>query len=184
MWAGMKSLMLGVMVMVMLTAQLNSGCDPGVREPAVDAAPAADAAPMMGRCGRTAPDPGTNDLFARAQYGMIATWRGTATSPWVAPYTVEISFAADGTYDAHTVNHKGVNYPVTPFYYDRDPEHDRYELVDLHANHDVSGKIYLEWLTSPDTIDALRFNDDLTHLHFEYSHFGYGPILYDLDCTP
>jgi hypothetical protein len=135
------------------------------------------------RCGRTTPDPGSGDLFARARYGMVGTWRGTATSPWVAPYTVEISFGGDGMYDAHTVDPGAVGYAVTPFYYDQDPEHDRYELVDLHANGEVSGQIYLQWLDSPDRLDAIRFNDELTHLHFEYYHFDYGPVVYDLDCA-
>jgi len=141
-----------------------------------------DAAPI--RCGRASADPGDGDLFARARYGMVATWTGTATSPWVAPYTVEIAFAADGTYDAHTVDRSGVSYAVTPFYYGADPVSGTYELVDLHANGEASGKISIDPAQSADPLDAIRFNDDLTHLRFEYSHRGYGPIVYELDCGP
>lgn len=136
-------------------------------------------------CGRTTPNPKPSDPFATAQWAMVGTWVGTATIPpgWVgAPsYNVEISFRADGSYTARTVDGSGED----PFYYDRNPEQDRYELVDLHANGEVSGNLYLEWLTSPDQLRALRFDATQTHLHFEFYHFDtYGPIVYELDCNP
>lgn len=177
----MKELML---VSAIVVAQLQGGCGSSGSASPVDAAPMPpDTGATAARCGRTQPDPGPGDGFARAKYAMVAIWNGTATTPWVAPYKVEISFAADGSYEAHTVDHSAVSYAVTPFYYDRDPEHDRYELLDLLANGDATGNIYLEWLPSPDDLKAIRFNGDLTHLHFEYYHFGYGPVVYELDCS-
>jgi hypothetical protein len=135
-------------------------------------------------CGRATPNPSPRDPLATARYGLVATWDGTATIPpgWVppGPYSVEFVFAADGTYSARTVDNSGGN----PLYYDKSAEKDRYELIDVHANGDVSGNIYLEWLTSPDDMKAIRFNAALSHLHFEYFHFGYGPVVYELDCAP
>lgn len=135
--------------------------------------------PAPSRCGRSGSAP--DDAFARLQYAMVGDWRGSASSPW-GDWSVAIRFAADGTYDAHTTDDGNLGYAVTPFYYDQDPEHDRWELVDLHANGEGSGNLYLEWLPSPDQLDAVRFDPTLTHLHFEYSHFGYGPVVYELDC--
>ncbi len=135
-------------------------------------------------CGRAAPNPHPSDAFATLQYGMVATWNGTATTPdgWVPAtnFSVAISFAADGTYSAQTTDDSG----SLPFYYDRNPESDRYELVDLHANGDGSGNLYLEWLSAPDQLAAVRFDAEQTHLHFEYTHDGNGPVVYELDCTP
>jgi len=156
--------------------QLNSGCTDREQDPAENAASI--------RCGRASADPDDGDLLAWARYGMVATWRGTATTPWVPPYTVEIAFAADGTYDAHTVDHSSVSYPVPPLYYGDDPVSGVFELVDLHSNGEFSGKISIDPTQSADSFDAVRFNEDLTHLHFEYSHRGYGPIVYELDCGP
>jgi hypothetical protein len=134
-------------------------------------------------CGRTSPNPKPGDTFATGQWALVATWNGAATLPggWLgpSPYQVEISFRADGTYTAQTTD--GSN--VLPFYYDKNPEQGRYELVDLHANGDVSGNIYLDWSSSPDQLNAIRFNATQTHVHFEYFHGGYGPVVYELDCA-
>src|SRR5262245_24429557 len=76
---GMRPLLLGLMVVL----QINGACGHSGEAPAPDAPEVpADAAPdgtSMRRCGRTSPDPGTGDLFARAKYGMVAKWQGTAT---------------------------------------------------------------------------------------------------------
>jgi hypothetical protein len=136
-------------------------------------------------CGRTSANPNPSDGFATAKWAIVGSWVGNATLPpaWVgpSPYGVEFSFRADGTYTARTIDGSG----QLPLYYDRNPEQDRYELVDLHANGDVSGNIYLEWLTSADELRVIRFDATQTHLHLEYYHFGmYGPIVYELDCDP
>jgi hypothetical protein len=146
-----------------------------------DAPDLAPAPPATARCGRTAADPGPGDPLARLEYAMVGDWRGSATSPWGA-WSVAIRFSADGTYDARTTDDGNLGYAVTPFYYDQDPEHDRRELVDVDSNGDGSGNLYLEWLTSPDDLQAIHLDDTLSHLHFEYFHFGYGPIVYELDC--
>jgi hypothetical protein len=135
------------------------------------------AAPL--HCGRTTPPP-AGDAFALVKYGMVATWRGTATTPWTAPYEVELTFAADGTYDARTTDGSG----QLPFYYDKDPEHDRYELTDLQANGKAAGNLYLEWLATPDAIKQIALDATQTHLTFEYYHFDKGPVAYALACTP
>jgi hypothetical protein len=176
---------------VLIASWLVGGCDlyfNDSRSPGVDAGPpGVDAKPTGStRCGRSTPDPGKSDLFKRAGYAIVATWRGTATSPFIAPYTVEIHFdkpgpdPRKGNYDAYTTDDSG----VPPFYYDRNPEHSVYSLVDLHTNGDVSGEIYLEWLPNmPDVIDHLHFDDTLTHLHFSYSHFGISAVELELDCV-
>jgi hypothetical protein len=134
-------------------------------------------------CGRAAANPNPTDALATLQYGMAATWNGTATTPdgWVpaSQFTVEISFAADGTYEAHTTDASG----SLPFYYDRDPESDRYTLVGLDSSGGGSGNLFLEWDDTPDSIDAVRFDAAQTHLHLEYTHNGHGPVVYELDCA-
>ena len=65
---GMRPLLLGVIVVL----QLNGACGQGGEVPAADAPDGTS----MARCGRTSPDPGTGDLFARAQcehanHGMV-----------------------------------------------------------------------------------------------------------------
>jgi hypothetical protein len=135
-------------------------------------------------CGRATGNPNPGDALATAHYGMVATWHGFAQTPvgWVPAehYAVAMSFATDGTYQAHTTDNSGSN----PFYYDRNPEADHYDLTSALKNGDVSGDIYLQWLPAPDVLQAVRFSAALTHLHFEYLHAGAGPVVYELDCTP
>lgn len=160
--------------MCMMMAGLAGGCSGAEEEPLVDGAP------VMGHCGRSAPPDEGVDPLARARYSLVATWLGTASSPWVPPYTVEMTFAADGTYEAHTVDHSA-GWMVSPFYWGHDPEYGLFKLVAVKANGDVSGTMSID---SSQTIDAVRFDEDLTHLHFEYRYFGDGSIVYELDCGP
>ncbi|MDB4970386.1 MAG: hypothetical protein JWN44_6075 [Myxococcales bacterium] len=176
----MKMMRLAIAALGALLAGCHSGGLPSSGGPDGDLNPAVaptDMAALL-HCGRTSAPPA--EPFKRVQYGMVATWRGTATSPWVAPYQVEIAFAADGTYLARTTDGSGQQ----PFYYDKDPEHDRYEVVDLQPNGKATGNLYLEWLSSADALAQIALDDNLTHLTFEYSHFGAGPVVYDLACTP
>jgi hypothetical protein len=136
---------------------------------------------LAARCGRATADPGSSDPLARLQYAMVGSWQGSASSPWVAPWSVAIDFTADGNYDATTTDSSAVGWAVPPFYYDQDPEHDRWQLTTLDGS-DGAGAIYLQWLDTPDDMKAICFNDALTHLHFEYYHLGYGPVVYELDC--
>jgi hypothetical protein len=135
-------------------------------------------------CGRTGPDPGTADPFKRAVYGFAAEWRGTATSPWVAPYTVDITFNTDGTYSAQTLDYSGVGYDVTPFYYGDSLGTNAgiYQVENLLSDGDATGRITV-FTNQYDDLAQIRFNDTLTHLHFQYFHdVTYGPIVYELDC--
>jgi hypothetical protein len=132
-------------------------------------------------CGRAAPNYDLSDPVARYRYGMVATWRGSATTPagWVpaTSYDVEITFAADGTYQAHTLDATG----SLPFYWDRDPEADRYEIVAAGPT-GASGNLYLEWLDTPDQIENIVFDPQQVALTFDFTHDGHGPVKYSLTC--
>ncbi len=134
-------------------------------------------------CGRTGSDPGTADPFKRAQYGVVANWRGYATSPWaLAPsWTVEIDFTSS-SYFARTLDSSAAGWAVPPFYYDSNPESDSYHLTNLDSDGTISGQLYLSFSTTPDTISGLTLNSDLTHLHFEFYNGTAGPVVYELDC--
>jgi hypothetical protein len=135
-------------------------------------------------CGRAGPDPGTADPFKRIVYGFAAEWRGSASSPWVAPYTVDIIFNTDGTYSATTLDYTGVPFQVPPFYYGYTPGADTgiYQVENLLSDGDATGRITV-FPDQYDDLKQIRLNDTLTHLHFQYFRdVTYGPIVYELDC--
>lgn len=134
-------------------------------------------------CGRMA-NPKPSDPLATTQWAMVTSWVGTATLPqgWVGqnPFGVEITFHADGTYRARSIDGSG----QVPFYYDQNPDDGRYDLL-LHSNGDVTGEIYLDGGMRADELRVLRFDALQTRLHIEYYQLGgYGPIVYELGCDP
>jgi hypothetical protein len=142
-----------------------------------------DMATPIPRCARATPRP-TGDALTVLRWGMAANWVGTATSPWVPPYGVAITFSEDangapGKYTATTIDRSG-NFP---FYYDRNPEMDTYQVTNIQANGSGSGSIYLEWLTSADELQNIVVDPSGTSLNFDYYHFSYGPVHYQLSCT-
>jgi len=134
-------------------------------------------------CGRAA-NPKPSDPLATTQWAMSASWVGTAMLPqgWTGqnPFGVEITFRADGTYRARSIDGSG----QLPFYYDQNPDDGRYDLL-LHSNGDVTGEIYLDGGMRADELRVIRFDALQTHLHLEYWQLGgYGPIVYELGCDP
>jgi hypothetical protein len=134
-------------------------------------------------CGRAQPVPNFGDPFAELKSAIVANWRGTASVQpqwaWAPSYEVAISFSADGTYTATAPC------GIFPFYYDQNPEYGKYEIVDLQSNGDATGRIYLTWdAWSPNDLKAIRLNAEHTYLHFEFYNGNYGPVVYDLFCTP
>lgn len=134
-------------------------------------------------CGRMA-NPKPSDPLATTQWAMVSSWVGTATLPqgWTGqnPFGVELTFHADGTYRARSIDGSG----QVPFYYDQNPDDGRYDLL-LHSNGDVTGEIYLDGGMRADELSVLRFDALQTHLHIEYYQLGgYGPIVYELGCDP
>jgi hypothetical protein len=134
-------------------------------------------------CGRMA-NPQPSDPLATTQWAMVTSWVGTATLPqgWTGqnPFGVEITFHADRTYRARSIDGSG----QVPFYYDQNPDDGRFDLL-LHSNGVVTGEIYLDGGMRADALSVLRFDALQTHLHIEYYQLGgYGPIVYELGCDP
>ena len=134
-------------------------------------------------CGRAA-NPKPSDALATTQWALGTSWVGTATLPqgWTGqnPFGVELTFHADGTYRARSIDGSG----QVPFYYDQNPDDGRYDLL-LHSNGDVTGEIYLDGAMRADSLSVIRFDAVQAHLHIEYYQLGgYGPIVYELGCDP
>ena len=135
-------------------------------------------------CGRTTANPNPSDPFGTAQWAIAGSWVGSATLPqgWVgpSPYSVEITFRADGTDTARIIDGSG----QVPFYYDHNPDDGHYELTDVRANGDMDGDIYLDGGATFGNLNSIRFDATQTHLQFEFYASTYGPIVYDLACDP
>jgi len=128
--------------------------------------------------------PGPSALVVALMEPLVVSLVGTATLPqgWTGqnPFGVELTFHADGTYRARSIDGSG----QVPFYYDQNPDDGRYDLL-LHSNGDVTGEIYLDGGMRADELRVLRFDALQTHLHIEYWQLGgYGPIVYELACDP
>jgi hypothetical protein len=109
---------------------------------------------------------------------FTGAWSGTVTTPWTQPYKVWWLFNPDGTYQAESP-------PGTlPLYYDANPELGTWHIVDIHSDGSASGHLTLSWLPN----NAERWESIFVttgHLSFDYYHFDtYGPVHYELDCSP
>jgi hypothetical protein len=116
------------------------------------------------------------------------------TNPWTTPDFVVMTFTPDGHYSAQCAGEHGA--PCLAFYYgdDVDSPYKIFALTDVTADGDGSGWLDIFWLCHADPADTtrgsleyVRVSDDLTRLQFEFwaTWSGrYGPIAYDLHCTP
>ena len=125
----------------------------------------------------------TIQSLAELQGGMLGTWAGCVTTPWVPPYWVTITFRDDGTYS-------GVAQPdqlgdwQPAFYYgtDEDSPEKRYELIGLQDSLKGVGQIdifFSEGNTNRGYLPSIKLMGD--QLEFEFFHRGqYGPLTYRL----
>jgi hypothetical protein len=125
------------------------------------------------------------ETYQRVKAGMVGTWVGVETSPWVDPFTVRVVFGADGHYSAHCAQ---ASCPAAVFYYgtDDDSPEKTYALTDVHADETCSGKIAIFFFPGDSTVgslEAVTLSDDGQHLRFEFwSTWGgrSGPVVFDL----
>ena len=123
----------------------------------------------------------TVDSLAELEDGIVGTWAGCLTTPWVPRYWVTITFRSDGTYSGFA--EKGAGPPA--FYYgtDEDMYEKRYELNDLEDDREGTGQIdivFWEGNTNRGDLRNIRLTGN--ELEFEFFHRGqYGPLLYQLE---
>jgi hypothetical protein len=127
---------------------------------------------------------GTPELM-RVRNGVVGTWTGTATTPWVAPYSVTFTFDSYTHYSARSLqgNQVALYYGI-----DDDSPFKRYDIADLRANGDGTGTIDIVFSNSgpggninQDILDGIKLSADGTRLQFNFMHNGtYGPLQYDL----
>ena len=142
--------------------------------PTLPPLPAADAPPPGGEA----------EHLQWMKQRILGTWRGVATTPWTAPYGVEITFGADLHYSAHCLDTSG----CLAFYYGQDSDAPTrvYDLVDVLANHEGVGTIYV-WPSAGSWTGHLQrvtFRGDASRLTFEFSNGNNAPILYDVVRVP
>lgn len=122
----------------------------------------------------------TVSTLAELEAGIVGSWAGCVTTPWVSPYWVTITFRADGTYSGVAL--AGSDQPA--FYYgtDDDSPEKGYELNDLQDDGEGIGHIDIVfWALNTNRGDLrdIRLMDD--QLQFEFFHRGqYGPLTYQL----
>ena len=103
------------------------------------------------------------------------------TTPWVSPYSVTITFRAEGTYSGVA----GKDSDGQPAFYhgsDDDSAEKRYELNDLHDDLEGVGQIDI-WFGPKNTNRGDLRNIRLmgNALEFEFFHRGeYGPVTFQL----
>ena len=123
--------------------------------------------------------PITVDTLADLQEGLLGTWVGCVTTPWVAPYPVVLTFRDDGTYSSVAL------VPGEPAMYygsDDDSPEKQYAVNDLQDNLEGVGEIDVYF--GPDNTNRgelrnIRLMDN--QLEFEFFHRGqYGPLTYEL----
>ena len=122
--------------------------------------------------------------LAELEDGMVGTWEGCVSTPWVPVYWVTITFRADGTYSGYAEENL---YGEPAFYYgtDEDSPEKLYELNDLQDDLEGIGQIDIVFWAGNTNRGELR-NIRLTgdELEFEFFHRGeYGPLRYQLTRT-
>jgi hypothetical protein len=128
----------------------------------------------------------TDTAFEQLRQAMVGTWLGQDSNPWTEPYTVQITFSADGHYSGHCAQ---PSCPAPVFYYglDDDSPLKTYEIRDIHTDGTGGGRIAILWdesYTDLRELDMITPSPDLTQLHFEFWNGDYGPVVFDLTRVP
>jgi hypothetical protein len=124
----------------------------------------------------------TASTLQDVSHGIVGTWEGCVTTPWVPAYWVTMTFRAEGTYSATSTEVLDDQAMIALYYGSNDDSPlKRYVLNDFQDNRQAIGDIDLVFGDS-----AIR--DDLRHvtlmgnqLSFELFHRGtYGPVTFQL----
>jgi hypothetical protein len=125
--------------------------------------------------------------FDELNSGIIGTWDGCVTTPWLPAYFVSVTFRDDGTYSA-TSTEVLDGQEMVAMYYGTDAESPSkvYAINDIQASNKGIGQIDVFFDVGTVVRDELR-NIRLMgdKLEFEVFHFGrYGPLTFQLDRRP
>lgn len=125
----------------------------------------------------------TANSLQELQSGIVGTWRGCVTQPWVPTYEVVIVFKADGTYDSYSTE-KLDSQDMIGLYYgtDSNSHEKKYQLTGF-GNGVGNGLLTIFFENSNTTV-----NNDLPNvklmgnkLSFSFRHLGqYGPLTFQL----
>ncbi len=124
--------------------------------------------------------------IAELAEGMVGSWEGCVTTPWVPTYFVSITFRADGTYSAESTEVLDDQEMIAMYYgIDEDSSEKRYAINDLQASGKGLGEIDIDFglgSTSRGDLRNIKLMGD--KLSFEFFHRGqYGPVLFELERT-
>jgi len=127
---------------------------------------------------------GTEALM-RVKNGLIGTWTGTVTTPWLPPYHVTFTFDSYNHYSAKALDGNGS--PALYYGTDNDSPLKRYDITDIQANGDATGTIDVCFEVSDcgrNKLQAIQLSADLSRLKFYFNYVEqYGPLQYDLQRT-
>lgn len=168
--------------------------------PAVPSATAAPPAPAPSETARAAaagePSPAecldfefsaapvTIDSLGELQEGIVGTWVGCRSTPWVPPLPVTVTFRADGTYSARALvsgDDPALHDPA--FYYgtDDDSPEKLYALNDLQDGLGTGQIDIVFWEGNINRGELSNVELMGNQLQFEFFHRGeYGPLTYQL----
>jgi hypothetical protein len=125
------------------------------------------------------------DAVMRVKNGLIGTWTGTATTPWVPTYHVTFTFDSYTHYASRALDGGGT--PALYYGSDQDSPLKQYDITDVQANGDALGTIDIyfgESGTTRDSLQSIQLSADLSRLKFSVMHLDqYGPLQYDLQRT-
>jgi hypothetical protein len=144
---------------------------------------AADGAPERCAGWTFSADPVSIATIDELTTGVVGSWHGCVTTPWVPMYWVDLTFRADGTYSS-TVGEVLDSFPVPAMYYgtDADDPAKRWRIDDLQASGLGVGIIDIAFgsgSVNRDSISAIRLMGN--RLEFEMMHHGmYGPLVFQL----
>lgn len=123
--------------------------------------------------------------------GMVGNWRGIATTPWISPYAVAMTFGSKGGYSARRLDKSGAS-PQPAFYYgtDDDTPLKQYRLEDVSSLGRVHGTIDIVFdyggagygtAAWQGRLDGIVLDSAGDRLRFEFRRSdGYGPVAFDL----
>ena len=127
---------------------------------------------------------GEGERLGCLQTGLVGTWQGEVTTPWVEPYRVEVTFRSDGSYAARCLDAN-----CTAFYYGSDGDGDGrwFRVIDLWANDEGVARIGISFgdpTTVTGQMDSIRLSGDQERLEFDFwpvwLNARIGPVHFDL----
>jgi hypothetical protein len=125
----------------------------------------------------------TISTLAELEAGIVGSWEGCVTTPWVATYFVTMTFRDDGTYSAASTEVLDAQRMIAMYYgTDDDSTSKRYAINDLQASRKGVGQIDVFFgpgNVSRGDLRNIRLMGDA--LEFEFFHRSqYGPLTFRL----